>query len=83
MSNHRFDTHILQQYLAGLQKPTEEEVVQALMNITSKRIREIIIKRIYEKQTFTALGKEYGITRQRAHQLFSAGIKEIKKQLGV
>ena len=83
MSNHDFDTYILNQYVAGLNKPNEEEVVQALMSIESKRTREIIIKRIYEKQTFTALGKEYGFSRQYAHYLFNAGIQEIKKKLGV
>ena len=83
MSDHNFDIYCLKQWLAGLQKPNEEEVIKALMAIKDKRIRTIVIEHCYNKRTFTDLGKEYNISRQRIQQLFKKGINLIKKELGV
>ena len=83
MSNHDFDVYSLQRYLAGLEKPNEDEVVKALMELQPIRTREIIIKHLYEKKTFDVIGKEYRISRQRVHQLFSLGIEKIRKALEV
>ena len=83
MSNHEFDCYQLKRWLAGLEKPNEEEVCKALMGIEDDRISEIVFKRIYENKTYTALGKEYGVSRQRAHQLYMKGIKKIKEKLGL
>lgn len=83
MSDHEFDVHSLKQWLAGLEKPNEEEICKALMDIKQARVRQIIIAHIYDKRTFTDIGKEYGLTRQRIQQLFKYGIEQIRKQLGV
>jgi len=84
MTNGDFDRYSMALYLQGKEQINADEVVKAFSEIPNPRVRAIILAYIADKDTtFDDVGKEFGISRQRAHQIYHNGIMAIKKKLGL
>ena len=80
MSDHKFDIYAIQEYIKNLQQRDESEVWAEFEQLP-RRTREIIITRLQTDPptSFAKLGKHFGISRQRVHELFHKGIKAIRE----
>ena len=82
MSDHKFDLFALQEYIKQLQR-RDESVVWAEFDRLPKRTQEIIVMRLQTDPptSFAKLSVHFNISRQRVHELFWKGIKEIRNSL--
>jgi len=69
---------------AGFSKNLSKQVERALLYLTNPRVREIIERRFGlrdgQGETLEAIGKDYGITRERIRQLEENGLKVLKSE---
>ena len=52
-----------------------------ILKTLPRRLQDVIYKRLWEGMTYIEIGKFYGVTKQRAWQLFDQGITIIRKEL--
>ena len=65
-----------------ISKPLSNRVERVLSNLTNPRIKNVIERRFGIKngkpETLEAIGKEYGITRERVRQIQDAGLRVLR-----